>query len=147
MSSFNPMFRTKQPKNKVETKQANVRKTKTEEKTTVRAEDNRKTRSDKKRDVKIPFSEDERQVIKRLSQKNSSTPTSYLGKLLSQALKMKIDYPEVEYNPKGKPYPAKLTSSDMDLLFEYKVMWDCSYKQAAYRIINCCLQYEKGEQL
>ncbi|MGG3102051.1 hypothetical protein ABEP12_01985 [Bacillus velezensis] len=146
MNSFNPMFRRDNNNNKPVPKQVNVRKTTTEDKS-ERANHNRKTRSDKKKDVKIPFSEDERQMIKRLSQKNSLTPTSYLGTLLSHALKMKIDYPKVKYNPKGKPYPAKLTSSDMDLLFEYTVMWDCSFKQAAYRIVNCCLQYEKREQL
>ncbi|MDM5196780.1 hypothetical protein QUF79_01615 [Fictibacillus enclensis] len=39
----------------------------------------------------------------------------------------------------------KLESYFHDLLFEYKVQWDCSLKEAAYRIVSYMMTLEEGK--
>ncbi|MGG3574601.1 hypothetical protein ABES25_05625 [Bacillus gobiensis] len=57
-------------------------------------------------------------------------------------MKEKYDFPETVYDPKGKPYPAKLETYYYDLLFDYKINWVCSLKESAYRIISFMLRIE-----
>lgn len=108
-------------------------------------EEGRKERCDRKKDVKIPFTEEERILVKKLARKRNLEPTPYCSFLVKQALTKKYVFPICEYNPKGKPYPAKLESYYHDLLFDYTLQWDCSFKEAAYRIIRFMLDLESRQ--
>ncbi|MCS0824765.1 hypothetical protein NX029_12355 [Cytobacillus firmus] len=137
MKAINPIFNNKN-KNKLSvTHTPNVRK-----KPVTRAE-GRKERCDKKKDVKIPFNDEERVLIKRLAKMRGLEPTPYCTLLIKKALKEEHHFPPCYYNPKGKPYPAKLEVHYHDHLFDYKVKWDCSLKEAAYRIISFMLTIER----
>lgn len=100
----------------------------------------REERCDKKKDIKIPFSENERKLIKRLAKMDRMTPTSFCTSLIKKVLTTNNNYPIVHYDPKGKPYPVKLEKYYHDKIFDYTVEWDCSLKEAAYRIISLVLK-------
>lgn len=108
----------------------------------ITKEDGRKTRCDKKKDVKVPFSAEERELIKRISHKKGLDPTPYCTQLIKKALRGKHQFSEVAYDPKGKPYPVKLEEYFHEQLFEYTVLWDCSLREAAYRILSFMLDLE-----
>jgi len=136
MEPINPIFTTKIDKPKIVTQKEIVRKkpiTKTE---------GRKERVDKKKDVKIPFTPQERRLLKILAKKRGLEPTPYCSLLVKKGLEEYQDFPIRIYDPKGQPYPAKLERVYHDLLFEMKVKWDCSLKEAAYRILAFMLEEE-----
>lgn len=138
MKPLNPMFQNKEkvhPKPEVQ----NVRKK------TITKSEGRRERCDKKRDVKIPFNEKERRLIKYLSRKRGMLPSPYCTYLMKKALNSNHNYFETPYDPKGKPYPAKLEKYYHEKLFEYTVEWDCSLKESAYRIITFMLIKEMRE--
>lgn len=83
-------------------------------------------------------------MIKKLAKEKGVDPTPYCTYLLKKALKGNYEFPECNYDPKGKPYPAKLDIYNYDLLFNYKVKWDCSMKESAYRIISFMIIIESG---
>jgi hypothetical protein len=97
--------------------------------------------------VKIPFNQNERKLIKELAKKRGLDPTPYCTYLLIQALESNATFPECYYDPKGQPYPAKLDQHFHDLLFTYRVQWDCSLKESAYRIVSYMLTLESRELL
>ncbi|MGG3641466.1 hypothetical protein ABES38_08810 [Bacillus gobiensis] len=136
MKPLNPIFESKLNKEMPSHNKSNVRK-----KPITKAQ-GRKERYDKKKDVKIPFTANERRLIKVLAKREGLDPTPYCAYLVKKGLKEKHDFPEIFYNPKGKPYPAKLEGYYYDLLFDYKINWDCSLKESAYRIISFMLRLE-----
>jgi hypothetical protein len=97
--------------------------------------------------VKIPFNQNERKLIKELAKKRGLDPTPYCTHLLIQALESNAWFPECYYDPKGQPYPAKLDQHFHDLLFTYRVQWDCSLKESAYRMVSYMLTLESRELL
>ena len=112
----------------------------------------RQTRSDKKHDIKINLTMEQRQLLKRITKykkdstvnKDEITQTSVCTQLLKKALLLKKkDFPEVTY-PKSdsKKGRAKLEEKYYNLLFEYTVKWDCSYAKAAHRIFLYALEME-----
>ncbi|MGP0689642.1 hypothetical protein ACW5UC_24155 [Priestia aryabhattai] len=141
MKPLNPIF-DKQIRNESKVNNShNIRK-----KPVTKAE-GRKERCDKKKDVKVPFSLSERQLIKQLAKNKGTDPTPYCTQLIKKAMKEKYIFPEVIYDPKGKPYPVKLEGYFHDQLFEYKILWDCSLKEAAYRILSFMLHMEVRNRL
>ncbi|MDM5196519.1 hypothetical protein QUF79_00190 [Fictibacillus enclensis] len=140
MKPINPLFDKKSPVGIHGKQPGNVRK-----KAKTRAE-GRKVRCDKKKDVKIPFTAYERQLIKKLAKLKGQDPTPYCTELIKKGLTNNYSFVDFPYDPKGKPYPVKLESYFHDLLFDYKVQWDCSLKEAAYRIVSYMLTMEEGRQ-
>jgi len=118
----------------------------------IKTSQKKQTRSDKKHDIKINLTMDQRQLLKRLTKnikdstvnKDEITQTSVCTQLLKKALlTKKTDYPEVSY-PKSdsKKGRAKLEERYYNLLFEYTVKWDCSFAKAAHRIFLYALEME-----
>ncbi|MED4456156.1 hypothetical protein [Metabacillus fastidiosus] len=138
MKPLNPIFNNKAANSSL-TNTSNVRKK------PITKEEGRKERCDKLKHVKIPFNEKERMLIKQLAKKRGLDPTPYIGFLLMKALKRNYDFPECVYKPQGQPYPAKISIYYHDLLFDYKVKWDCSLKESAYRIVSFMLEKERRE--
>ncbi|WP_110925928.1 hypothetical protein [Bacillus massiliglaciei] len=128
----------------------NVRKPIVKDKTLAKP---RQTRSDKKHDIKINLTAEQRQLLKRVTKKMKDSalrnreeisPTFVCTHLLKKALLMKeIDFPEVPY-PKSdsKKGRAKLDEKYYNLLFDYTVKWDYSYAKAAHRIFSFILEME-----
>lgn len=139
MKPLNPFFKDIPSKEKDLSHKVNVRKK------PITKDEGRKVRCDKKKDVKIPFTPDERQLIKELAKKRGLDPTPYCSYLLIKALRSNYEFPEVYYDPKGKPYPAKLDEYFHEELFKLKVKWDCSLKESAYRIVSYMLYKESRE--
>lgn len=110
----------------------------------ITKEQGRKVRKDKKWDVKIPLTLEERRLLKRLGSKYKMTPTELCSDLVKRGLKSGIEFEEVNYLATGKVYPAKLEKEYKDLLFELTVEWDCSYRKAAHRILIGILELERG---
>ncbi|MDX8367815.1 hypothetical protein [Cytobacillus sp. IB215665] len=134
MKPINPIFdqKTKRPQTN------NVRKK------PITKVEGRKERIDKKKDVKIPFSQQERQLIKTLAKRKGMDPTNFCTALIKRGLKGNYPFSEIKYDPKGKPYPVKLERYFHDLLFDYTISWDCSLREAAYRIVSFMLMEESG---
>ncbi|MCK1995478.1 hypothetical protein MPH61_23430 [Peribacillus muralis] len=141
MKPLNPFFETKKVPSKTFTNSNNVRKK------PITKSEGRKERCDKKKDVKIPFNTYERKLIKKLARLNGLDPTPYCTDLVIKALKSNYSFPDLPYDPKGQPYPVKLELFFHDKLFHYKIEWDCSLKEAAYRIISYMLNVEERKLL
>lgn len=139
MKPLNPIFDNKSVNNNSFTPTPNVRKK------PITKSEGRKERVDKRKDVKIPFDQNERKLMKELAKKRGLEPTPYCTFLLMKALNGNYHFPECSYDPKGQPYPAKLDQHFHDLLFNYKVKWDCSLKESAYRMVSFMLMMESRE--
>lgn len=136
MTSLNPMFNRSNTKSRVNTEKA--------PKTNNNIKD-RKKRSDAKIDVKIPFSDAERKMIKQQAKMKNSSPTQYVSNLLVVGLTRGKAFPIVSYSATHKKsIHAKLKPSDHQKLFDCSVEWDCSLREAAYRITSLMINMNIG---
>ncbi|QWI52530.1 hypothetical protein [Bacillus mycoides] len=124
MSNVNPMFET--PKKS----------------TTITNPQPRKTRSDKKKDVKIPVNEIQRQLIRTSAFQEGITTTQYMSKLITEHLR--IDYiSEIhayEYRDTKKYIHAKLEQETHSNLVQLAIEWGVSQRAAATRILCFALR-------
>ncbi|MEK4581801.1 hypothetical protein [Bacillus sp. FSL R12-0074] len=124
MSKINPMFET--PK----------------QSTTITNLHPRKTRSDKKKDVKIPVNEIQRQLIRTSAIQKNITTTQYMSKLITEHLR--IDYiSEIhayEYKDTKKYIHAKLDQETHSKLVHLAIEWGVSQRAAATRILCFALR-------
>ncbi|HDR7242623.1 TPA: hypothetical protein QCW90_003314 [Bacillus mobilis] len=124
MSVINPMFEPrKQP-------------------ITITNQQPRKTRSDKKKDVKIPVNEIQRQLIRSSAFREGITTTQYMSKLITEHLR--IDYiSEIhayEYKDTKKYIHAKLEQETHSKLVQLAIEWGVSQRAAATRILCFALR-------
>lgn len=102
----------------------------------------RKTRSDKKKDIKIPVNEIQRQLIRSSAFKEGITTTQYMSKLITEHLK--IDYiSEIhayEYKDTKKYIHAKLGQETHSNLVQLAIEWGVSQRAAATRILCFALR-------
>ncbi|GAB6742197.1 hypothetical protein bcgnr5412_54750 [Bacillus cereus] len=124
MSNVNPMFQPQRHS------------------TTITNLQPRKTRSDKKKDIKIPVNEIQRQLIRSSAFKEGITTTQYMSKLITEHLK--IDYiSEIhayEYKDTKKYIHAKLEQKTHSQLVQLAIEWGVSQRAAAARILCFALK-------
>lgn len=124
MSNVNPMFEPRK------------------QSTTITNQQPRKTRSDKKKDIKIPVNEIQRQLIRTSAFRQGITTTQYMSKLLTEHLK--IDYiSEIhayEYKDTKKYIHAKLGQETHSKLVQLAIEWGVSQRAAATRILCFALR-------
>ncbi|HDR4450919.1 hypothetical protein ABR769_25705 [Bacillus cereus] len=127
MSVINPMFEPREPR---------------KQSTTIANSLPRKTRSDKKKDIKIPVNEIQRQLIRSSAFKEGITTTQYMSKLITEHLK--IDYiSEIhayEYKDTKKYIHAKLGQETHSKLVQLAIEWGVSQRAAATRILCFALR-------
>ncbi|MEF8682055.1 UNVERIFIED_CONTAM: hypothetical protein ORM23_18470 [Bacillus cereus] len=124
MSNVNPMFEPRKQSTKITNQQP------------------RKTRSDKKKDVKIPVTEIQRQLIRTSAFHNNLTTTQYMSKLITEHLR--IDYiSEIhayQYKDTKKYIHAKLGQETYSKLVRLSIEWGVSQRAAATRILCFALR-------
>ena len=124
MSNVNPMFEPRK------------------QSTTITNLQPRKTRSDKKKDVKIPVNEIQRQLIRTSAFKEGITTTQYMSKLITEHLR--IDYINeihaYEYKDTKKYIHAKLEQETHSKLVQLAIEWGVSQRAAATRILCFALR-------
>ncbi|EJR51791.1 hypothetical protein IIO_06201 [Bacillus cereus VD115] len=102
----------------------------------------RKTRSDKKKDVKIPVNEIQRQLIRSSAFQEGITTTQYMSKLITEHLR--IDYINeihaYEYKDTKKYIHAKLEQETHSKLVQLAIEWGVSQRAAATRILCFALR-------
>lgn len=127
MSVINPMFEPREHR---------------KQSTTIANQQPRKTRSDKKKDIKIPVNEIQRQLIRTSAFQQGITTTQYMSKLLTEHLK--IDYiSEIhayEYKDTKKYIHAKLGQETHSKLVQLAIEWGVSQRAAATRILCFALR-------
>ncbi|PGD75952.1 hypothetical protein COM46_13455 [Bacillus pseudomycoides] len=110
--------------------------------TTITNSQPRKTRSDKKKDVKIPVNEIQRQLIRTSAFQTGITTTQYMSKLIAEHLR--IDYiSEIhayEYKDTKKYIHAKLEQEMHSKLVQLAIEWGVSQRAAATRILCFALK-------
>ncbi|MDA2732912.1 hypothetical protein PDR34_24475 [Bacillus cereus] len=124
MSVINPMFEPRK------------------QSTTITNQQPRKIRSDKKKDVKIPVNEIQRQLIRSSAFQEGITTTQYMSKLITEHLR--IDYiSEIhayEYKDTKKYIHAKLEQESHSKLVQLAIEWGVSQRAAATRILCFALR-------
>ncbi|OQR53533.1 hypothetical protein [Bacillus sp. CDB3] len=119
MSNVNPMFEPRK------------------QSTTITNLQPRKTRSDKKKDVKIPVNEIQRQLIRTSAFQQGITTTQYMSKLITEHLR--IDYINeihaYEYKDTKRYIHAKLEQETHSKLVQLAIEWGVSQRAAATRIL------------
>lgn len=124
MSVINPMFEPRK------------------QSTTITNRQPRKIRSDKKKDVKIPVNEIQRQLIRSSAFQEGITTTQYMSKLIAEHLR--IDYiSEIhayEYKDTKKYIHAKLEQETHSKLVQLAIEWGVSQRAAATRILCFALR-------
>lgn len=105
----------------------------------------KKSRSDKKRDVKIPLTNDEYKKILIVSRKEQFSPTQFSTRIFSEMVLSKSEFPDVEYNPQCEAWMhVKLNPEIHDILIELSVSWRCSVRKAAYKILRYALENDNS---
>lgn len=124
MSNVNPMFEPRK------------------QSTTITNQQPRKTRCDKKKDVKIPVNEIQRQLIRSSAFQEGITTTQYMSKLITEHLK--IDYIReihaYEYKDTRRYIHAKLEQETHCKLVQLAIEWGVSQRAAATRILCFALR-------
>jgi len=124
MSVINPMFEPRK------------------QSTTITNQQPRKTRSDKKKDVKIPVNEIQRQLIRSSAFQEGITTTQYMSKIITEHLR--IDYINeihaYEYKDTKKYIHAKLGQETHSKLVQLAIEWGVSQRAAATRILCFALR-------
>ncbi|MDZ4533892.1 hypothetical protein ORM92_22660 [Bacillus cereus] len=109
---------------------------------TITNQQPRKTRCDKKKDIKIPVNEIQRQLIRSSAFLEGITTTQYMSKLITEHLK--IDYiSEIhayEYRDTKKYIHAKLAQETHSKLVQLAIEWGISQRAAATRILCFALR-------
>jgi hypothetical protein len=109
---------------------------------TITNQQPRKTRSDKKKDVKIPVNEIQRQLIRSSAFQEGITTTQYMSKLITEHLR--IDYINeihaYEYKDTKKYIHAKLEQETHFKLVQLAIEWVVSQRAAATRILCFALR-------
>ncbi|MFD0769259.1 hypothetical protein ACFQZ1_10270 [Bacillus sp. CGMCC 1.60114] len=102
----------------------------------------RKIRCDKKKDVKIPVTEAQRQSIRLAAYSKGITTTQYMSQFITEHLK--IDYINeihaYEYKDTKKYIHAKLEQETHSKLVHLAVEWGVSQRAAATRILCFALR-------
>lgn len=110
--------------------------------TTITNQQPRKTRCDKKKDVKIPVNEIQRQLIRSSAFQEGITTTQYMSKLITEHLK--IDYIReihaYEYKDTRRYIHAKLEQGAHSKLVQLAIEWGVSQRAAATRILCFALR-------
>ncbi|GAE27116.1 hypothetical protein JCM9140_3232 [Halalkalibacter wakoensis JCM 9140] len=106
----------------------------------------RRTRSDKKRDIKIPVTKDEKEFIIRASIERRETETEYCTKVLKTALSRHSEFYEVEYQNLKDTVHVKVDVFLEEQIAYYAALWGCrSIRKVAHRIFMQELRLERGE--
>lgn len=134
MDSLNPMFQKKKATKPLPVRTTNVRKK------PFRKYEERKVRCDKKHDIKIPLTLDQRKTIKALARQAGEYPTNYLSQVIKDELPCAemVPEPSIPYPSASKlSYSVKLEQDYFKRIQDLSIEWDCSMRRAAYRIIAC----------
>lgn len=124
MSSVNPMFEPLNRSSKIPNNK------------------HRKTRSDKKKDVKIPVTEIQRQQIRLTAFQKGLTTTQYMSQLITENLNLAYirEIHAYEYKDTKKYIHAKLEQETHFKLVHIAVEWGISQREAATRILCFALK-------
>ncbi|OUB54396.1 hypothetical protein [Bacillus thuringiensis] len=124
MSNVNPMFNS-------------VKKS-----TTITNSKPRKTRSDKKKHVKIPVNEIQRQLIRSSAFKEGITTTQYMSKLITEHLNLSYisEIHRYDYIDTKRYTHAKLDQEVHKKLVHLAIEWGVSQRAAATRILCFALR-------
>ncbi len=106
--------------------------------TTITNQQPRKTRCDKKKDVKIPVNEMQRQLIRSSAFQQNITTTQYMSKLITEHLR--IDYINEIHKDTKKYIHAKLEQETHSKLVRLAIEWGISQRAAAIRILCFALR-------
>ncbi|TCW59022.1 hypothetical protein EC917_101276 [Bacillus thuringiensis] len=124
MSVINPMFEPRK------------------QSTTITNQQPRKTRSDKKKDVKIPVTEIQRQLIRTSAFREGITTTQYMSKLITEHLNLSYiaEIHNYDYIDTKRYIHAKLDQEVHKKLVHLAIEWGVSQRAAATRILCFALR-------
>lgn len=124
MSNVNPMFEPRK------------------QSTTITNQQPRKTRSDKKKDVKIPVNEIQRQLIRSSAFQQGITTTQYMSKLITEHLNISYiaEIHSYDYIDTKRYIHAKLDQEVHKKLVHLAIEWGVSQRCAATRILCFALK-------
>jgi len=101
----------------------------------------RKTRSDKKKDIRINLTLEQKKKVKRLARiKNNMDHTNYSQELLKDAIRFKNYFPEVDY-PKSPEtnIGVRLEEIYYQSLLDLAIDWNVSVRKATHRVFMAIL--------
>lgn len=124
MSNVNPMFEPRK------------------QSTTITNQQPRKTRCDKKKDVKIPVNEIQRQLIRSSAFQEGITTTQYMSKLITEHLNLSYiaEIHSYDYIDTKRYIHAKLDQEVHKKLVHLAIDWGVSQRAAATRILCFALR-------
>ncbi|WP_283751304.1 hypothetical protein [Bacillus cereus] len=127
MSVINPMFEPREPR---------------KQSTTIANSLPHKTRSDKKKDIKIPVNEIQRQLIRSSAFKEGITTTQYMSKLITEHLNLSYiaEIHSYDYIDTKRYIHAKLDQEVHKKLVHLAIEWGVSQRAAATRILCFALR-------
>jgi hypothetical protein len=106
--------------------------------------ENRKTRTDKKVDITIPLSENEKRLVKTKAHRRKVSQSNLCTDIVKKALLRSYEYKDVEYKDHKDRVHCKLEDDYYQMLVKYAVDWNCSIRQAAHRIFANIMFLEGG---
>ncbi|MCY9665852.1 hypothetical protein M5X11_12895 [Paenibacillus alginolyticus] len=104
----------------------------------------KKSRSDKKQDIRICVTPNQKALIRLMAKELKSTPTKYATNMLLAALSNCASLPEYQYSNTKLFVHVKLKQQDYQKLFELAVVHDVSEREAATRLVMHILCQRSG---
>lgn len=102
----------------------------------------RKTRCDKKYDIRIPVSEEEKYWIRLLSKNSGLSMTQWTSQLINNSLLNNSHFQVIPYRDSDNIVHAKVDQETYKDLIHLSAKWNCSIRRAAHRVFKHMLILE-----
>ncbi len=102
----------------------------------------RKERSDKKKDVKVPLTEEQKRLVRWGAYKKEMTATSFSTMLVEQALTKPYikGLPVIPYEDTYDYVHIKLKKTEYDEVVRLSILWNVSVRKGVHRILLSMLE-------
>lgn len=106
--------------------------------------DHRKTRSDKKIDIRVPVSERNREFILWNARSKRQSMTRYATDIVRDSINRNLHFVECEYVKHDFEVHVKAEQELYQHIVNYSVDWNCSIREATFRILSNAIHYIRG---
>lgn len=106
--------------------------------------DSRKTRSDKKIDIRVPISDDDREFIMWNARSKRQSMTSFATEIVRDYVERNLPFKEYPYKKYFYEVHIKVDQELYQQIVNYSIEWNSSIRETAYRILVNSLYYIRG---
>ncbi|MEQ6377113.1 hypothetical protein RZN22_09650 [Bacillaceae bacterium S4-13-58] len=107
----------------------------------------RKTRSDKKHDIKLKLSKEDKQLLKLKAMDHHMSITAFASQVVKQELIREQDSEDKEYPKDGSFVHVVLENGFFEMVKTLSTEWDLSYRKTTHRVVKHYIDRQLGPKI